>query len=388
MTKFQLTPRDAFFCQAIRHRDNLDCATLVKLYHQLGDEQIFQDCVKNGIDSIAGDALSLCPSIETLPDHWQAARFKVGERVSRYLTELDRVATALRAAKIPLVALKNSGIVRGIYSYPEASPMGDLDLLVRRSDFRTAHSIILKSGYHLKFRSPLEEEDIEKAEKSGGAEYFRELDAGEPMWLELQWRPIAGRWIRQEREPNATELMARSVEIANSDVRLLSPEDNLLQVALHTAKHSYVRAPGFRLHTDVDRLVHELDIDWNLFLSRVEEARLCTAVYFSLQMAKELLQTPIPDWVLIRLSPAAWKRGIIRWWLMSVGLFDPMTPKWSRLGYVLFVILLYDNLVELVQSIFPASDWMKKRYGFSSSWWLPVYHTRRIFDLLTKRVNT
>ena len=57
--------------------------------------------------------------------------------------------------------------------------------------------------------------------------------------------------------------MTDSLEVNGSNVRILAPEDNLLQVALHTAKHSYVRAPGFRLHSDVDRVVRFQSIDWN-----------------------------------------------------------------------------------------------------------------------------
>ena len=50
------------------------------------------------------------------------------------------------------------------------------------------------------------------------------------------------------------DLIDRSQQIEGTSLRILSPEDNLLQVCLHTAKHSYVRSPGFRLHLDVDQL--------------------------------------------------------------------------------------------------------------------------------------
>ena len=85
------------------------------------------------------------------------------------------------------------------------------------------------------------------------------------MWVELQWRPVAGRWIREDQEPNADDLINRSLPITGTNVRLLAPEDNLLQVCLHTAKHSYMRAIGFRLHTDVDRIVNYQNINWNIF---------------------------------------------------------------------------------------------------------------------------
>ena len=74
-------------------------------------------------------------------------------------------------------------------------------------------------------------------------------------WVELQWRPIAAGGYSPYNEPNADRLIDNSIKIPNSSVRILSPEENLLQCSLHTAKHSYVRAPGFRLHSDVDRIV-------------------------------------------------------------------------------------------------------------------------------------
>ena len=93
---------------------------------------------------------------------------------------------------------------------------------------------------------------------------------------------------------NGNELIDNSINIKNSSVKILAPEDNLLQVALHTAKHSYVRAPGFRLHSDVDRIIRFQKIDWSHFEKIVLKLKLKTAVYFSLFFAKDLLCTPIP----------------------------------------------------------------------------------------------
>ena len=130
--------------------------------------------------------------------------------------------------------------------------------------------------------------------------------------------------------------MARSVAVEGSSVRLLSPEDNLLQVALHTAKHTFVRAPGFRLHTDVDRIVRSCEIDWDIFLSRVCSLQVKTAVYLSLAFAHDLLATPVPLEVLDRLKPSVWKLRLMVRWLERVGLFDPDGKKWGRVGFIIF----------------------------------------------------
>ncbi len=43
--------------------------------------------------------------------------------------------------------------------------------------------------------------------ESGGTEYVKRL-SDEAVWIELQWRPIAGRWIRKDQEPDgAAELV-------------------------------------------------------------------------------------------------------------------------------------------------------------------------------------
>jgi hypothetical protein len=301
------------------------------------------------------------------------------------MQELDSVSTLLSINKIPLVALKNSGITRGMYPYYGACPMGDIDVMVRKSDFRKTHEILLKNGYIMKFRSPLEEENIDKAEQGGGAEYAVTLPNGDNLWFELQWRPVAGRWIRPDQEPSADELMDRSIEINGSFVRLLAPEDNLLQVCLHTAKHTYVRSPGFRLHSDVDRIVRSSKIDWILFIKRTQELKVKTATFFSLALACDLLKTPVPEDVLNKLKPAHWKIKLITKWLQNVGLFDPDGKKWSRFGYIIFVSLLYDDLRGLMSGVIPSKKWMKNHYGIDNSLALPFYYLYRLFNLVWKR---
>ena len=359
-----------------------------ELIATVGDEEAFKMAHENQVASHVAHALMADRGHDNVPAHWQMAHKKTDERISAYMVELDRIAALLDKEGIPLVALKNAGIARGIYDCLGCCPMGDLDVLVERRHFCRAHQILTDDGYHFEFRSPLEEAGLEVAEKSGGAEYWKILSNGEKLWFELQWRPVAGRWIRPDQEPSAEDLMARSVPIAGTVVRLLSPEDNLIQVSLHTAKHTYVRAPGFRLHTDVDRIVRRQPLDWDLFLKRMQELEVKTAVYFSLAIPKAIFQTPVPDEVLERLKPSKWKEQLITKWLQSAGLFNPDKKKFGRLGYVLFTSLLHDDLSGLWRGMFPNRRWMRDRYGFTNNLLLPYYHLRRIADLIVRRAST
>ncbi len=355
-------------------------------YKKIGDKVFWEMAKKNRVESIVAHTLINTLGRDNVPTHWVKAHDENFNRISAYLAELDYIADKLTDKDIPLIVLKNGGIARGIYPCPGCCPMGDLDVLVEKKYFQKAHQVLLNHDYHFEFRSSLEEPDIKAAEENGGAEYWKILTNGNKLWFELQWRTVAGRWIRPEQEPSTEDLMKRSVLLSGTSVRILSPEDNLLQVALHTAKHSYVRAPGMRLHTDVDRIVRYQSIDWNVFLKHVLGLQVKTAVYFSLAIPKTLFGTPIPDEVLVRLKPPAWKMKLISGWLKKAGLFNPDERKFGKSRYILFNILLYDDFNGLWKAVFPEKKWMKERYGFKNNLLLPAYYIDRLKDLLFRRI--
>ena len=383
---FSQSEPEKFLCKAIRSLENIDKQELVRNYNEVGDMAVFQAAEKNGVVPNVASAL-LTSDLASVPAHWINAYNSTEEKICAYLCELDNVADEFAKANIQVVALKNSGITRGIYKVPGASPMGDIDVLVRENDFFAAHEILLQMGFILKFRNPNEKNEIHEAFKSGGAEYLKTLPSGHQLWFELQWRPIAGRWIQPGQEPQAEELMGRSKKITGSNVRILAPEDNLLQVCLHTAKHSYVRAPGFRLHTDVDRIVSGEEINWGIFVEQVRLLNVKTATYFSLAMAKCLLGTKIPNDTLEALDPPILNKWFIRSTLDRVGIFDPDERKWSNIGYIIFVAMLYDRPKDLWRSIFPSMEIMRKKYNHAPVWLMPVFYLKRIISLTLKRTG-
>lgn len=292
------------------------------------------------------------------PDNvfWAGIHERSEARMAVLLHELEHLASSLEAAGIPCIALKNAGIARGVFPCSACCPMGDLDLLVKKDQFLLAHEIVLSLGFEHATRAPeVEPADLKQGFHRGGAEYLKQV-GGEEVWVELQWRPVAGRWIRSDQEPDGSELIDRSIPIPGSSVRLLDPEDNMLQVCLHTAKHSYVRAPGIRLHTDVDRLVHYAEPDWNIVVKRAVQMKVTTPVFFSLALARDLLGTPVPDHVLQHLKPPGWKIAVVMHWLRRAGLFDPDERKFSRLGLLTFHSLLYDSVAGLTASLLDVEE--------------------------------
>jgi hypothetical protein len=379
---------ERLFCLALAADPARRAAEMPALYREVGDETLWAFAQREGSASIVAAALRDTLGESGLPRRWSESAKETEALLALYLEQLDRVSTALDEKGIRLVALKNSGIARGIHRDLAGCPMGDIDALVSPREFRRAHEIMKSIGFELGDRSPFEVVDLEEAERHGGTEYTYPLSDGSVLWFELQWRPVAGRWIRPDQEPPADELLARSMPIEGTKARLLAPEDNLLQVCLHTAKHSYVRAPGFRLHTDVDRIVRNCAIDWNAFCTRVEKIGVRTAVYLSLLIPARLLGTPVPQEVLSRLDFAPAKHRRMLRWLSRVGLFGPKERKWSKLGYIGFNLLLYDTLAGAVRAVVPDGDWMVKRYDIKRRWMLPWWYVVRGVELVIKRANT
>ncbi len=376
---FRLTEKEKFACKIIKR--SMDDFPLT--------EEFYDFAVTNQIAAMAGHCIECKKKsmVSTIEQKFIDEHKRVKTYLDNYLAELDNVAALLSKNDIQIVALKNAGIARGIFDCTGCCPMGDLDLLVRKTNFLKAHELLLQYGYNFKYRSYLEKESIQNAIKSGGAEYWKDLPTGEKLWLELQFRPVAGRWISEEQEPDTDTLIARSVQVPGSMVRLLAPEDNLLQVSLHTAKHSYVREPGFRLHTDVDRIVRNQPVDWDLFVAKVDKLRVKTPVYFSLLIPNTLLATPIPQRVIDALFPGKIKTFLILSILKNAGLFNPVGKKFGKITFILFNILLYDSPHLIVANLFPSKRKMMEMYNCTPGS-VYYYYCVRFLNLLLKRQKT
>ncbi len=312
---------------------------------------------------------------------WKKEMDDTRTRLGFLFSKVEEIGEDLKVNGIPLVLLKNGGIAIDIMDDLAECPMGDIDMLCRKSDFMEAHKIILSHGFKFKFRSVYEFENLEEAFADGSTEYSIQ-NGDEVAWIELAWRPVAGRWIRKDKEPNADELVAASHKAKRSVCHVLSNEDNLLQVSCHTAKHSYVRAPGYRLHLDVDRIVSNNDIDWDLFLEKVREVHSKTAVYFSLYLAQEILGTKIPAKVLDEIRPSKAKEKRIMKMLLKANLMHPHGRKFSKWGFIRFQTSLYDSLGDFLAVLFPPSEELKAKFGYKSCLATPYYWIRYVLDMV------
>lgn len=347
---------------------------------RIRSNEFYEVAVEHELVSTIGAKLVKKIGLE-LGDLWKKEMDETRARLGFLFAKVEELGEDLNAHGISLILLKNGGIAIDIMDDLAECPMGDIDMLCRKSDFHKAHEIILKHGFQFKFRSIYEFENLDEAFADGSTEYSIQ-NGEETAWVELAWRPVAGRWIRKDKEPKADVLVEASHKAKRSVNHVLSNEDNLLQVSCHTAKHSYVRAPGYRLHLDVDRIVSNNEIDWDLFIKKVNEVHSRVAVYFSLYLAQEILGTNIPAHVLDALRPSKSKEKSIMNMLLKANLMHPHGRKFSKLGFLRFQTALYDSFGDFLAVLFPPSADLKLKYKYKICLLTPYYWIWYVLDMV------
>ena len=67
--------------------------------------------------------------------------------------------------------------------------------------------------------------------------------------------------------------------------------------------------------------------------------------------------------------------------------YNQQNKKFTKLGYILFNLSLYDSFGENLKAIFPPFDSLKISYPIKNKWGLPYFYMIRIKELLFKRAK-
>lgn len=351
---------------------------IINRFYEIDHQKFFEICSEHEFDGVVG-YLAKFLDIE-LPSYWDDSLKKQAFRQEFLREKAKQICSILDSAGIPMVVLKNGGIMISMINDAVKCPMEDIDSLIKRKDFYKAHDLLIKNGFVFKFRSDFEEDKLEEAYRHGSAEYYLLMPDGDKMWFELSWRAIDGRWIRPDLEPNTDEFIDNSFVPAGTKVHVLSPEDNLLQVCIHTAKHSYCRAPGLRLHMDVDRIVSHNKIDWDLFIQKVKNTHVCKSTYISLYIPSVIFGTKIPETVLNELKPKNINKLLNL--LSKASLIHPLEKKFTKFQFLRFQTSLYDDFSDVFKVIYPSKEWINERYNCKSPMDRTIAVFGRFFDLI------
>src|ERR1700730_2537275 len=152
-------------------------------------------------------------------------------RNDRLVEEMLKLLTLLAAHSIPVLVFK--GPVQAVAAYGDLSlrTFCDLDFLIRRLDALHVKEVLLDAGYQLE--TPLGRDGFPS--EPGKHEYaFHRGDDG--ALAEFRWR-LTPRYVRASLDVERLGGRRASVSIRDAAVPTLTPEDTLVMLCVHGAKH-------------------------------------------------------------------------------------------------------------------------------------------------------
>jgi Uncharacterised nucleotidyltransferase len=205
----------------------------------------------------------------------------------RLSTELIRLLDLLARHGIPALPFKGPVLADALYGDIAARESCDLDILLRRQDLAQATRVLLDEGY----RTDL------PANESQRSAYLRaryELHFTTPDRVPIEIHqaflpdsyclPFDYDALWQRLEPQT---------FCGREVLALGPEDLLLMLCAHGAKHAWTERSGIR---DVARLlvVAQDRISWPMVIERARAMGGVRILLLGLFLAAELMQAPAP----------------------------------------------------------------------------------------------
>jgi hypothetical protein len=207
------------------------------------------------------------------------------------------VLRTLQNDGIPVIALKGAHLAEVVYGNIALRPMGDVDLLVRKTDLSRVEGKLLETGYGPPERPSIEEQ----CEKSQHLVGFAKQDT---FLIEIHWNiecptspftiEVDGLWKR-----------ARPAAIAGVNVLVLSLEDLVLHLCLHASFH-HTFCIGLRPLCDISETIRHYrdEIDWKQVQLRSQQWGVEKCVYLTLKVARELLGATVPDDLMKAIKPS------------------------------------------------------------------------------------
>jgi hypothetical protein len=221
---------------------------------------------------------------------WARAEW-VAQRNRWRSAELVAVAQELRAHGIRFLPFKGPTLGRRVYGDSSLREFNDLDLLVGAAEVATAGSILARRGYAP--RTPIDASREELWLRSGGCHELAFANERGDL-IELQWRANPDFSIPRLDDP-AWWASAPVYRFDGVDVSVMPAEEEMLALLVHGAKHSWASMDWL---VDVAELARAGRVPWDRVIALARDQGAARRAALGLWLVRELLDAPLPDFVL------------------------------------------------------------------------------------------
>jgi len=287
------------------------------------------------------------------------------ENVARNMALLKSLDNLLESINLfPVVLLKGAAFLKTIYKRDIGLRyLGDIDLFIKKNDFKAISSLLEKSGFILQ---PFEKERFVK--ESLAMDIHTDLFSVSMKSLKYAVK-IDNDLIWKDAVP---------INSGHKNVFILSPEDNIIILALHALKHAFTQLIWF---VDMNEIIlFYKDFDWNILLQKAESYNLIRPLYYSLFYLKKMMNSPIPDFVL--------KRDLNLKYLeektMDLLLKNKMKGTHGEFLLICGIPKFSQKLAYLFEFFFPSSSTLSEIYHLKNTPFLYLYRFLRLIFIIPK----
>jgi hypothetical protein len=236
-------------------------------------------------------ARNLAAHAQGLPaDVDQSLRSEFAKNLRRNLwfaSELIRILEYFEQNDLRAIPYKGPVLAESAYGDVALRNFGDLDFLISSSSFERAKQALGELGYHPSKPLSLA---VERYWLRNGYECSFDGAAGKYL-IELQWGLLPHFYAVHLRTDDLL-VRSRSTMFSGREVAALSPEDSLLVLCLHAAKHLWMRMIWV---CDIAETIRTQVLDWNVIRSRARELGILRIVGVSFWLSQRLLGCVLPD---------------------------------------------------------------------------------------------
>lgn len=301
----------------------------------------------------------------------EQAFYRTAAANARALHQLAGLAPALKIAGVPVLLLKGAALANALYPDPALRPVGDIDLLVRRSDVPACRQALLERGYCPQ-RPP---------ERPGSVLAHHNEELFQPphpyeVPVEVHWHLLDVPYYMSKVDVEWFWDHSEALSLAGQRLQSLTPEANLLYLSAHLGLHHQFRGLLWLLDLALLVVRERERLDWARIADLAQSSELLTVLRATLDRLadcwpslpldepRRALRAVVPtrmDARLFRLLTAESRSNPLDWYTTLVSL-----PGFAARARFVWV------------NAFPDAAYMKDRYGFEAGWQLPYWYLRRL----------
>lgn len=308
---------------------------------------------------------------------------KMGKKAADFSQVLHQYMPVAAKQGLETMPMKGLWVSCNLYGNAAMRPGHDMDILVRRERVGDCVAILERMGFGRYWRQTLADAFYER--------HHLHLELSPPdcwTWVEVHW---AYDHPRTQLTIDYEGVMDRTTagELLGVPVRDPSPADLLLYLSIHLVKHAiYLPAALSSARPDLarviladGRLMYFLDVaeavrhygdglDWEQTIKLAREFGAVDILGSVLRVCRDLLDAPVPEWVLEELPVTA--PGRVTGRLMNevashkvaVYLGEKTSAFWRFMVAENYTFVFRPiRLLDLVTYAVPGGDYLRRRYG-------------------------